>query len=113
MQFLRNAVVLAVILVAVLAGLAVWLISAVPAVAQQGQCGPRDAIIAHLATKYSETRRSVGLAANNTVMEVFASTDTGSWTITVATAQGMTCLVASGQDFVLLDEPLPPPGEPG
>ncbi len=80
--------------------------------AQQGQCGPRDAVVAHLATKYSETRRSVGLAANNTVMEVYASDDTGSWTITVTTAQGMTCLVASGQNFQPVEEELPAKGSP-
>jgi hypothetical protein len=84
----------------------------VAAQAQQAQCGPRDAVVAHLATKYSETRRSVGLAANNTVMEVYASADTGSWTITVTTAQGMTCLVASGQNFQPVEEELPAKGSP-
>jgi hypothetical protein len=80
--------------------------------AQQAQCGPRDTVVAHLATKYSETRRSVGLAANNTVMEVYASDATGSWTITVTTAQGMTCLVASGQNFQPVEEELPAKGSP-
>lgn len=83
-----------------------------PALAQGGQCGPRDAVVSHLATKYSETRRSVGLAANNTVMEVYASAETGSWTITVTTAQGMTCMVASGQNFQPVQEELPAMGSP-
>lgn len=80
--------------------------------AQQGQCGPREMVLAHLASKYSETRRSVGLAANNMVMEVFASEETGSWTITVTSAQGVTCLVASGQNFQPVQEDLPAKGSP-
>lgn len=84
----------------------------VAAAAQQGQCGPRDAVVAHLAGTYSETRRAVGLAANNMVMEVYASAATGSWTITVTTAQGMTCLVASGQNFQPMQEELPASGSP-
>ena len=40
-------------------------------------------------------------------MEVFASPETGTWTITVTTAAGMTCLVASGQAFEELAESLP------
>ena len=36
---------------------------------------------------------------NNAVVEVFASSDTGTWTITVTNASGVTCLVASGQAF--------------
>lgn len=41
---------------------AVLAIMATPAVAQSGQCAPRDILIAHLVTKYGETRQSVGLA---------------------------------------------------
>lgn len=45
------------------------------------------------------------------VMETFASGETGSWTITVTTPNGMTCLVASGQAFETLAEALPQPGD--
>lgn len=84
----------------------------IAAPAQQAPCGPRDAVVAQLAAKYGESRRSVGLAANNTVVEVYASVQTGSWTITVTTAQGMTCLVASGQHFQPVEDDLPPQGSP-
>jgi hypothetical protein len=76
------------------------------------QCGPRAAVLAHLATKFSETRQSVGLAANNMVMEVHASLETGSWTITVTSADGTTCLVASGQGYEAVAEDLPAKGAP-
>lgn len=76
------------------------------------QCGPRDAVLKVLAEKYRETRQSVGLAANNMMMEVHASRETGTWTITVTSAQGVTCLVASGQGFEALAEELPARGAP-
>lgn len=90
------------------------LMFALPAVAQTvaRNCGPRAAVVAHLAEKYSETRQSIGLAANNMVMEVFASLDSGSWTITVTSPEGLTCLVASGQGFEPVTEELPARGSP-
>ncbi|MCH2163181.1 MAG: hypothetical protein MK098_00785 [Marinovum sp.] len=74
-------------------------------------CAPRDAVIERLAGKYGETRQSIGLGANNEVIEVFASVETGSWTITTTTAQGLTCLVASGQAYETLASVLPAPGD--
>ena len=62
-------------------------------------CAPRDMVIEQLADRYGETRQSIGLGSNNAVIEVFASDDTGSWTIIITSAQGLSCLVASGQAF--------------
>ena len=76
-------------------------------------CAPRKVVVERLAERYRETRQSMGLGSNNAVVEVFASQETGTWTITVTTPQGMTCLVASGQAFQTLNDPLPPPGVPG
>lgn len=77
--------------------------------AQTPACAPRDQVVEKLATKYGETRRSIGLGSNNAMMEVFASGETGTWTITVTSAAGVTCLVASGQAFETLAEALPKP----
>ena len=74
-------------------------------------CAPRDKVVERLADKYGETRQSMGLGSNNAVMEVFASMDSGSWTITVTMTNGITCLVASGQAFEELAEALPPKGD--
>jgi hypothetical protein len=73
-------------------------------------CAPRQIVLERLATKYGETRQSIGLGANNAVVEMFASTETGTWTITVTTPEGLTCLVASGQSFETLAEALPAKG---
>lgn len=77
---------------------------------QQRNCGPRDIVVTRLAEGYGETRQSMGLGANNAVIEVFASEESGSWTITVTTPNGMTCLVASGQAYEPLAEALPAKG---
>lgn len=85
------------------------LVAALPmgAAAQTANCAPRDTVIERLASKYGETRQSIGLGSNNAVVEVFASAESGSWTITVTTVQGLTCLIASGQAFETLAEALP------
>lgn len=73
-------------------------------------CGPRAAVVTRLADGYGETRQSMGLGGNNAVVEVFASDETGSWTITVTGTNGITCMVASGQGFEELAEALPAKG---
>ncbi|MEM8542282.1 MAG: hypothetical protein AAGF25_15115 [Pseudomonadota bacterium] len=73
-------------------------------------CAPRDMVVERLASKYGESRQSMGLGANNAVVEVFASEETGTWTITVTSTEGVTCLVASGQAYETLAEVLPADG---
>ncbi len=85
---------------------------AIPAAAHaQGQnCGNRELVVERLTTKYGESRQSIGMAPQGRVVEVFASNETGTWTITVTMPNGITCLVASGQSFENLDEPIAPAG---
>lgn len=92
-----------------LAGAAV--LTAATAQAQQARnCGPRDLVITRLAEGFGETRQSMGLGANNAVIEVYASDESGTWTILVTTPNGTACLVASGQAFEALAEALPAKG---
>ena len=77
----------------------------------QAQCAPRATVVAQLADKYGETRHGIGLLGSNSVMEVFASDQTGTWTITVTSGAGETCLVAAGQNYETLAEVLPAPGK--
>ncbi|MEM9250398.1 MAG: hypothetical protein AAGB05_17095 [Pseudomonadota bacterium] len=89
------------------------LLAATGAEAQNARnCGQRDMIIERLAEGYGESRQSVGLGANNSVMEVFASSETGTWTITVTSPNGLMCLVASGRAYEALEEELEPAGLP-
>ncbi|MGR3495687.1 hypothetical protein [Citreimonas sp.] len=92
-------------------GLALGAASLAQAETPARNCAPRDTVIERLAAKYGETRKSIGLGNNNAVMEVFASAATGTWTITITTTAGMTCLVASGQAFEEMADILPPQGD--
>lgn len=74
-------------------------------------CAPRNVVLDRLAETYGETRQGMGLGAQGAVVEIFASDQTGSWTITVTTPQGLTCLVASGQSYETLADSLPPKGD--
>lgn len=70
-------------------------------------CAPRDQVVTRLAEGYGETRQSIGLGANNSVIEVFASDESSTWTITMTAPNGITCLIASGQAFEMLPNPCP------
>lgn len=95
-----------------LTGLAIGALMASSTLSQaQQNCAARDLVIERLASAYGETRQSIGLAQNNTMVEVFASATTGTWTITVTNASGVTCLVASGQAFERITETLPIPAD--
>lgn len=71
------------------------------------QCDTRERVVALLADKYGETLRLVGLAGGNSVMGLWASDATGTWTITLTLATGEMCLMASGAGFETV-----PVGEP-
>lgn len=76
---------------------------ALPAAAMP-RCGAHDAIVAQLAERYGESRKAIALDGANQVVEVFASDDTGSWTLLVTRADGQSCLLAAGQAYEPLDE---------
>ncbi|WP_093991343.1 hypothetical protein [Flavimaricola marinus] len=78
-----------------------------PSIAQSRNCAAHDDVVQRLAAGYGESRQSIALGANNTVVEVFASEESGTWTITVTTPGGPTCLVAAGQAYQSVNEPLP------
>ena len=94
------------------AALALALI-ATPVTAQQRNCAPRDSVVERLASKYGETRQSVGISERGMMVETWANRGTGSWTSTVTSPYGQTCLVASGQAWEELAEALPPMGKDG
>jgi hypothetical protein len=62
----------------------------------QAVCGSHDQIVAQLGEVYKETQQSLGLAANGSVIEVFAS-EAGTWTILITDTAGQTCMAAAGE----------------
>ncbi|WP_224825612.1 hypothetical protein [Cognatishimia sp. MH4019] len=92
-------------LIAMFAAIVLSIALQVPLMASPGidgpRCAPRADVIGHLSERYGEGRKAYGLAANDTLVEVYASDESGSWTIIVSSPNGLTCLVASGQAFEL------------
>lgn len=86
-------------------GFAGVVLAAQAAFGQTAPCGLRDAVMQLLAERYQETRRMMGLAPD-AVMEVYASAETGTWTLAITRPDGTMCLVASGQGFETLAEDL-------
>lgn len=68
-------------------------------------------MLERLAARYGESRRAIGLAAEARVVEVFASLETGTWTILVTLPNGLSCLVASGEAYEEIEEALPAAGD--
>jgi hypothetical protein len=76
------------------------------------QCDSREAATTLLADRYGETRRSVGIAGEEAVMELFASDATGTWSITMTLPDGRMCLMASGSNYETVTEERPAKGDP-
>ncbi len=85
---------------------------ALPAAAAEAQmvCGKRADLVRQLGDKYGETRRSMGLAEGRGVVELYASEETGSWTILMTSPQGIACMMAAGQAFQI--DPVQAVGSP-
>ena len=85
--------------------------AAVPA-AEARQCGPRDAVLATLADRFGETRRGYGTAGPQALVELHASAETGTFTVTVTRPDGLTCLIAAGEGWEPVAPELPARGNP-
>jgi hypothetical protein len=84
------------------AAAAVALIAA-PAFAQSMGPGPacvkRADLIKHLQAQFQEAPAAVGIADNGALLEVFASKSGETWTVMVTMPNGISCMVASGQQW--------------
>jgi hypothetical protein len=71
-------------------------LSLLPAAAAAAGCAPRDVIVERLEGQFSEALNGAGLRDGQSVFEVWASPDSGTWTILVTAADGTSCVVAHG-----------------
>ena len=74
---------------------------------QQGEaerylCDDRSNVVGELTQNFQEKPVAVGLQGNGTLLEVFASKDTGSWTILVTMPSGVSCLTLVGDSWEML-----------
>ena len=70
--------------------------------AAASNCASRDLVVQRLQSKYDESLAVGGLqrsAGSESVMEVWASDETGTFTVLVTTPAGISCIVAVGTDF--------------
>jgi len=70
--------------------------------AYAANCADRDTVIERLQTTYSEELKVGGLQkvrGKHSVMEFWASDETGTYTVLLTDANGISCIVAAGTDF--------------
>ena len=70
-----------------------------PASAQQSVCGKRGDILKQLSIRYSEAPAAMGLSSTGGMLEVLTSPAGGSWTIVMTMPNGVSCLVAAGENW--------------
>lgn len=84
--------------------------------AQASNCANRDHVVDRLESKYSEQLAAGGLqssAQSDSMVEIWASPETGTFTVLMTLANGLTCIVASGTDFFTENPVVKPTGIAG
>lgn len=70
--------------------------------AHAANCAKRDMVVERLKTKYDESFAAGGLQSSRnsqTLVEVWASKATGTFTVMLTTPDGLSCVVATGTDW--------------
>ena len=67
--------------------------------ADQTSCAKRSEVIAELNNRYGKRPQSTGLMPNGHMLETFAHSQTGTWTILITTPDGTSCMIASGSAY--------------
>ena len=74
-------------------------LAAEPGATDGRTCAPRAEIVALLTERYREVPSGTGVSeTGDAAFEMFRSAS-GSWTITMTTANGVTCVMAAGRDW--------------
>ncbi|MEO1139870.1 MAG: hypothetical protein AAFW87_10480 [Pseudomonadota bacterium] len=82
--------------------------------AMAASCAERDTVVERLQSQYDETYTAGGLQTvrdKQTLVEVWASQKTGTFTVMLTMPDGVTCVVATGTDWHQRDADETPPGE--
>lgn len=76
--------------------------------AEAASCASRDTVVERLKSEYSEAPTAGGLQIvkdKHTLVEVWSSEETGSFTVMLTRPDGLTCIVATGTDWHQVDAP--------
>ena len=82
----------------------ILLLVSTPLAAEPLQCSDHADLVAQLATKYDEHQVAIGTTTTGPLVEVFVSLN-GTWTLVVTTADKHSCLLASGENWMMVDWP--------
>lgn len=69
--------------------------------AQQTICGARESLVERLEVRFKENETAYGITGNGMVAELFVSAE-GSWTLVLTRPDGISCLMAAGQNWEML-----------
>ena len=83
----------------IISALAVAAVTIPTAAQAQKNCAPRDAVVEKLQEKYAESFIGGGLQNSDTLVEIWTSEKSGSFTILVTQASGISCIVSTGQNW--------------
>ena len=89
-----------------LTALAIGLTGIAPAAHALASCAPRDGMVKELKSLYKEELTARGLQSADALIEIFTSTETGSYTVLLSRPDGVSCIVSSGTHW-LTSEPEP------
>ncbi len=67
------------------------------------QCNSRDKVLELLSETYSEAPVAVSVTNNGGLVEVLSTGDGNTWSIIITSPQGMSCLVAAGESWRLIE----------
>ena len=81
--------------------------------AGDGACAPRDTLAERLESRFSESRTGAGLQNSQQLLEVWSSEDTGTWTVVITRADGVSCIVAAGTNWLDIEPRMMLMGVPG
>lgn len=62
-------------------------------------CAERSIIVERLEGKFHESYQGAGLQSATSLLEIWSSDETGSWTMLLSHADGISCVVASGTSW--------------
>ncbi|MFQ5438085.1 MAG: hypothetical protein ACE5DK_04550 [Paracoccaceae bacterium] len=86
--------------------------TAPPVFAQQATCGQRDHLTAQLTEKYMEQLTAGGFQSASSVLEIWTSPQSGTWTMLLTRPDGVSCVVGSGTAWQMRDVMPEPEGLP-
>ena len=79
---------------------------AMPANAAENVCGKRDDIVKRLEYGYQEFNSAMGMSSNGGLVELYTS-EKGTWTLMLTQPGGVSCLIASGENWETFESKAP------